>query len=150
MSLGALVSRAKDLVLVHRVVERLKQEGKMGRLWTALYGLGSFVVTGLVARFTEACPALFTPGGAVAVLTGIGAGLALWAKQRKASTSAAVGLGFAALMAGVYDGVRAELQALCGSDLVSAAPTLAVGGILVGLALWLKSAREQVDGDGSR
>ena len=128
--------------LGHDVINRLEREAKMGKLWTALYGLGSFVTVAVVAKVTGACPDLATAAGGMAVLSGIGAGLALWSKKRSAVGSVEGGLGAFGLLSLVYVGVKDQIALLCGVGFEQQLPTLLAGGAMIGFGLWLQSTRK--------
>lgn len=113
----------------------------MGKLWTALYGLGSFVVVAIVAKISGACPDLATAAGGMALLSGIGAGFALWSKKRSAVESVEGGLGAFGLLSLVYVGVKDQIAALCGVAFEQQLPTLIAGGVVIGFGLWLQSTR---------
>lgn len=130
-----LIGQIKTALTLKRAADRLQEEAKVGHLKTALYGVGSAVVTAAAAAFLTSCPALATQWGSI--LTAGVLGAAAYAVQRPTTAptfkAVATAVGGAALAAGVV-----KFEAVC-PGLYAQAPVLLSTAVMTGLGHWLES-----------
>jgi hypothetical protein len=77
-----LIANLKAALTFSRVVERLKEAQMKGGLQVAVFGIGTAVATGVVAKVTEVCPTLI-PNIWPIVTAGVMGGVALWLRSPK-------------------------------------------------------------------
>lgn len=133
-----LLGKVAFALRLNKALGRLEEAKKMGKLQTALYGLVTMVVTGVMQQFTAACPGIVGQASSILV-AGLIAGAALWAARPRESAGAkalVVGLSSA-----LISGVLMKLDATC-PGIVQQLPSILTAGAMAGLALWLRSPKE--------
>jgi hypothetical protein len=77
-----ILEKVKTALLLSKAADRLKEAQVKGGLKVALVSIGGAVVTGVVEKVTEVCPALI-PNLWTVVTAGVVAGIALWLRSPK-------------------------------------------------------------------
>lgn len=119
-----------------KVMKRLKQAAAARTLLTALITLAGAIVTGVMAKFTSACPNLWSNAGAI-VTAGVGGAFAYWqSRGQNAKETIVYGIAAAGLAS-----MAVQVKLLCGPDFFTVLPTIATAGAWVGMLAWLNSPK---------
>jgi hypothetical protein len=133
-----VLTKIKAGLQLSRAADRLKEASMKGKLISSLYGLGTFVVAGVVSQVRSTCPGLIEnlwplAGGAIV------AGIALFVQ----APSKGRGLKATLLFAGTCLGTAAasRLTTVCPAVLAEGWSIVTVGAA-AGLGLYLRSPKE--------
>lgn len=140
MGLTSLVRDARRALLSRAAFYRLKEDAMTGHLRGALLLIFGTFSTILVAKVSEACPAMIAQPMTV-ITVAVGIAWAYWTKAKTAGTATLIGLGVA-FVGGLGDGV----VQLCGQNFLAQLGTIATGAFFVALAKYMQSPRELAAG----
>jgi len=106
------------------------------KVWRWVRAAALAVAPVVVAKVTQACPALFSPEGLFALAGGLAAAyLAL--RQGKGGKVAAAHTGVWSVLGSGWLLLRDQITALCGVDFLHQAPTIVATAVCVGLASYV-------------